>query len=99
MQLEEEPVQHRHQQVPVLGLAGHDGVHHGVDDHRRVLASRPARGQEVLAGHLDVLAVEGLLAFLVQLLPDIQTRLHPDDVGGLAEVTRLDDADLDVDKS
>lgn len=91
---EEEAVQHGHQQVSEFGLRGRDRVQHGVDHHRGVLEPRLARQHEVLAGQLEVLPVEDLLALLVQFLPDIQARLHPQDVGGLAKVARLDDADL-----
>lgn len=95
-QPEEQTVHGGDQQVAVLGPRGHDGVQHGVDDQVGVLESHLARGQEVLVGELDVLLVEDLLPLLVQFVPDVERRLHPQDVGRLAEVPRLDDADLKV---
>lgn len=72
-ELEEKRIHRRGQHVSVLGLTGRDGVQQGIDDHVGVLEPRPACGHEVLVGQIDVLAVEDLLFFVVQLLPNIQT--------------------------
>lgn len=97
-ELEEEGVHGRGQQVSVFRARGRDGVQHGVDDHVGVLEPALARCRVVLVGQVDVLAVEDLLALLVQFLPNSQTGFNLQDVGGLAEVTRLDDADLTAEK-
>lgn len=70
-QLEKEAVQRRHQQVPVFGPGRCDGVLHGVDDHAGVPEALLTSGQEVLAGQVHVLPVEGLPSLLVQFLPDV----------------------------
>lgn len=90
----EETIHGRHQQVSIFRLRRHDGVEHGVDDQVGILEAHLARWHKVLVGQLDVLTVEYFLFLIVQFLPNIKTALHPHDVGGLAKVTRLDDADL-----
>lgn len=70
-------------------------MQHGVDDQVGVLEAALTRGQEVLVGELDVLLVEPFLSVVVQFLPDVTGCFQSDDVGGLAEVSGLDDAHLE----
>lgn len=74
-------------------------MHHRVNHRVGVLESFPARGHEVLVGHLDVLSVEDLLALVIEFLPNVRTSFYLQDVGSLAEITRLDDTDLKEKKS
>lgn len=71
-------------------------MEHRIDDHVAVLESHPACRRKVLVGQLNVLSVKYLFFFIVEFLPNTKAGFHLQDVGGLAEVPRLDDADLKV---